>query len=58
MIRVAQIMGYMNGGGVEQIVLNYYRHLDREQVQFDFLVCEGSSHVPIEEISSMGGAGV
>lgn len=55
MIRVAQIMGYMNGGGVEQIVLNYYRHLDREQVQFDFLVCEGSSHVPIEEISSMGG---
>ena len=55
MIRVAQVVGYMNGGGVEQVVMNYYRHLDRFQVQFDFLVCEGSTFVPRDEIEFMGG---
>ena len=55
MIRVAQVMGYMEGGGVEQVAMNYYRHIDRSLVQFDFLVCEGSGMVPRGEIESMGG---
>lgn len=55
MIRVAQVMGYMDGGGVEQVVMNYYRHVDRSQVQFDFLVCEGSKLVPEDEIRMLGG---
>lgn len=55
MIRVAQVMGYMDGGGVEQVVMNYYRRIDRSRVQFDFLVCEGSGMVPREEIESLGG---
>ena len=54
-IRVAQVMGYMNGGGVESVVMNYYRHIDREKVQFDFIVCEGSTLVPREEIERLGG---
>ena len=28
-IRVAQIVGKMVGGGVESVVMNYYRHIDR-----------------------------
>lgn len=55
MIRVAQVMGYMDGGGVEQVVMNYYRHIDRSRVQFDFLVCEGSGMVPRAEIEGLGG---
>lgn len=55
MIRVAQVMGYMDGGGVEQVVMNYYRHIDRSCVQFDFLVCEGSGMVPRVEIEELGG---
>lgn len=55
MIRIAQVMGFMDGGGVEQVVMNYYRHIDRSRVQFDFLVCEGSGMVPRDEIKSMGG---
>lgn len=55
MMRIAQVMGYMNGGGVEAVVMNYYRHIDRSKVQFDFLVCEGSEMVPYEEIESLGG---
>lgn len=54
-IRVAHVMGKMVGGGVEQVVMNYYRHIDRERVQFDFLVDADSALVPREEIESLGG---
>lgn len=54
-IRVAHVMGKMVGGGVEQVVMNYYRHIDRSKVQFDFLVDADSTLVPTEEIESLGG---
>lgn len=54
-IRVAQVLGKMNGGGVEAVVMNYYRHIDRSKVQFDFLVDEDSSLIPYEEIETRGG---
>ncbi len=55
MIRIAQILGKMNGGGVEQVVMNYYNAINRENVQFDFFVFKGSNKVPIDEIEAMGG---
>ncbi len=55
MIRVAQILGKMNGGGAEQMVMNYYRAIDREKVQFDFYLFKGSKYVPVEDIKAMGG---
>ncbi|MBS6858619.1 MAG: glycosyltransferase [Collinsella sp.] len=54
-IRVAQVVGKMLGGGVEAVVMNYYRHIDRCKVQFDFLVDADSTLVPREEIESLGG---
>ena len=54
-IRVAQIVGKMNGGGVEAVVMNYFRHIDRSEVQFDFLVDSDSTLIPREEIESLGG---
>ena len=54
-IRVAQVVGKMVGGGVEAVVMNYYRHIDRSKVQFDFLVDSDSTLVPREEIESLGG---
>lgn len=54
-IRVAQVMGKMVGGGVEAVVMNYYRNVDRNMVQFDFLVDSDSTLVPCEEIDSLGG---
>lgn len=54
-IRVAQIVGKMNGGGVEAVVMNYYRHIDQSKFQFDFLVDEDSTRVPEEEITALGG---
>lgn len=54
-IRVAQIIGKWLGGGVESVVMNYYRHIDRTKIQFDFICDEDSTNIPYEEIEKMGG---
>lgn len=54
-IRVAQIIGMATNGGVESIIMNYYRHIDRTKVQFDFLVESESKIINKEEIEKMGG---
>ncbi len=54
-VRIAQILGKMEGGGVEQVVMNYYRHIDRSRIQFDFFIFDSSSRVSQEEIESLGG---
>lgn len=54
-IRVAQMMTDMNYGGVEMVVMNYYRHIDRSRVQFDFFALEGSTLPQREEIERLGG---
>lgn len=54
-IRVAQIIGKWLGGGVESVVMNYYRHIDRAKIQFDFICDEDSTNIPYEEIEKMGG---
>ena len=54
-IRIAQIMGKWLGGGVESVVMNYYRHIDRAKIQFDFICDEDSTNIPYEEIEKLGG---
>ena len=54
-IRIAQIMGKWLGGGVEAVVMNYYRHIDRNKIQFDFICDEDSTNIPYEEIEKLGG---
>ncbi len=54
-IRVAQIMGKWLGGGVEAVVMNYYRHINRNKIQFDFICDNDSTNIPYEEIESLGG---
>lgn len=54
-IRVAQMMTDMNFGGVEMVVMNYYRHIDRTKIQFDFFALEGSAIPQREEIEKLGG---
>lgn len=54
-IRVAQIIGKWLGGGVEAVVMNYYRHIDRSIFQFDFFCDSDSTNIPYEEIESLGG---
>ena len=43
------------GSGVMSVIMNYYRHMDRSKIQFDFLCfipCEDSYE---EEINGLGG---
>ena len=54
-IRVAHIIGKWLGGGVESVVMNYYRHIDRTKIQFDFICDEDSTNIPYEEIKKLGG---
>lgn len=37
MLRVLQAVTCMDRGGLETTLMNYYRHIDRTRVQFDFL---------------------
>lgn len=53
--RVAHIMGKWLGGGVESVVMNYYRNIDRNKIQFDFICDDDSTDVPYDEIEKMGG---
>jgi hypothetical protein len=41
-LRVAHVIGNVTKGGVEAIVFNYYRAIDRTRVQFDFIIDEDS----------------
>jgi len=38
MVRVLHVLGTTNLGGAESRIMDLYRHMDRELVQFDFLV--------------------
>lgn len=53
--RVAHIIGKWVGGGVEAVVMNYYRHIDKNKIQFDFICDEDSTNIPYEEIEKLGG---
>ena len=54
-IRVLQIIGDVVGGGVEQVILNYYRHIDKSKVQFDFVVHNGALQTYIDNVEALGG---
>lgn len=43
-----------NYGGIESVIMNYYRNIDRTKVQFDFL-CNTDNMAYEEEIVSLGG---
>lgn len=55
MIRVAIIAGVLHSGGKRNLIMEYYRHIDRSKVQFDFICDSDSNGIPIEEIESLGG---
>ena len=54
-IRVLQVVTHMERGGLESMLMNYYKHVDRERVQFDFLVHRQERAAFDDEIESLGG---
>lgn len=54
-VRVLQIVNYMDRGGLETMLMNYYRHIDRKRIQFDFLVHREKEAQYDQEIKRLGG---
>ena len=55
MIRVLHVIGSLGWAGVEAVVMNYYRNVDRNKVQFDFITCSDKPERYDDKILQMGG---
>lgn len=55
MIRVLQYIGSLQFGGSQSFIMEVYRKIDREQVQFDFITFPGETTGNYDEIISLGG---
>lgn len=55
MIHILQSVSNMDRGGIESMLMNYYRHLDRTRFQFDFLVNKKKPGFFDDEIRALGG---
>ena len=55
MLRILHIGFSRNPGGVENVIMNYYRYINRNDFQFDFLDLYGEGIAFSEEIKSLGG---
>lgn len=55
MVRVLHIFHNMANGGVENFVMNYYRFIDRGNIQFDFLTSVDEPGYFDDEILRLGG---
>lgn len=55
MVRVLHVIGSMNRGGAETMIMNLYRNISREKVQFDFIECSSEVAAFDNEIQALGG---
>lgn len=55
MVRVLHVIGKMDRGGAETMIMNYYRNIDRSKIQFDFLVHTEKKGDYDDEIIYLGG---
>lgn len=55
MIRVLHVVPNMNAGGLETFIMNIYRNIDRNEIQFDFLEHYQEKSFYDDEINSLGG---
>lgn len=54
-VRVLHVIGIMNRGGAETMIMNLYRNIDRTKIQFDFVENTDQPAAFDEEIQSLGG---
>lgn len=54
-IRVLHVIGSMNRGGAEAMIMNLYRNIDRTRVQFDFVENTTDRAAFDDEIEALGG---
>lgn len=55
LIRVLQMFAALDSGGVSNFVMNLYREMDTEKIQFDFAMTAGKKSLYDDEVISRGG---
>lgn len=55
MIRVLQVIGSLNSGGSQSLMMNIYKHIDRTKIQFDFVIDRPNETFYANEIEKLGG---
>lgn len=55
MIKVAVIGGPILSGGKKNLIMEYFRHIDKTKVQMDIICNDDSDAIPNEEIGMLGG---
>lgn len=54
-IRILHVVPNMQAGGLETFIMNVYRNIDRDRIQFDFLVHYAGRRFYDDEIERLGG---
>lgn len=54
-LRVLHVVGKMDTGGMETLIMNWYRNLDKSKIQFDFLTHHKEKGFYDDEIEANGG---
>ena len=55
MVRVLHVLNNLGSGGAESLLMNIYRKIDRNKIQFDFLIRSDKNGPIIDEIANLGG---
>lgn len=55
MLRIIHVVGTMDLGGIETLLMNLYRYINRDVIQFDFLCHHTTEAAYTSEIRALGG---
>lgn len=55
MVRILHMIGSLNVGGSQTMVMNLYRCIDRSRIQFDFILDHANDDYFVTEIENLGG---
>lgn len=55
MLRIAIIGGKIHSGGKKNLIMEYYRHIDKTKIQFDLICDADSNSIPYDEFKELGG---
>ena len=55
MKRILHVVPSLELGGTEAFIMNHYRSMNRQEIQFDFLVCAKKDWPYLKEIDRLGG---
>lgn len=55
MIKIAYVLGKLHSGGKKNLVMEYFRHINHNEITIDFICDSDSNSIPEEEVKQLGG---